>query len=67
MRVSAPTTKTMTDRNDRPPKGTRGQIAKRLKLKMPWDDWLDLSSEERAQKESASLDYRETALSPSTG
>ena len=26
---------------------------------MPWDDWFDLSSEERAQEESAFLDYLE--------
>jgi hypothetical protein len=44
----------------RTPKDARGQTAKRLKLKMPWDDWFDLSSEERAQEESAFLDYLET-------
>jgi len=47
----------MTDRNDELPEGARGQTAKRLKLRMPWDDWFDLSLEERAQKESAFLDY----------
>jgi len=26
---------------------------------MPWDDWFDLSPEERAEKESAFLDYLE--------
>ncbi len=49
----------MTDRNDELPEGARGQTAKRLKLRMPWDDWFDLSLEERAQKESAFLDYLE--------
>jgi hypothetical protein len=47
----------MTDRNDGTPKGARGQTAKRLKLEMPWNDWFDLPPEERAQEESAFLDY----------
>jgi len=53
----------MTDRNDELPEGARGQTAKRLKLRMPWDDWFDLSAEERAQKESAVLDYLEDTYS----
>jgi len=52
----------VADRNDRPPKGARRQTAKPLKLEMPWDDWLDLPPEKRAQEESAFLDYMETVL-----